>query len=198
MREILKTKLHWSDLITIGGLIAILGLIYYGYLAGVFDSRDSFAAFIKSFGPAAILVFVLIQIIQVILPILPAALTCSAGVIVFGPYLGLVYNYIGIVLGSIGAFVIAKHYGQPLVRKMISEQNFDKYYAMIKERKTFDRFFAIAIFAPIAPDDVLCYIAGLTGMSLKKFTVIILLGKPLSIALYSLGWATLIEWLNVF
>lgn len=47
--------------------------------------------------------------------------------------------------------------------------------------------FAAAIFFPVAPDDFLCYLAGTTPMRLGRFTSIILLGKPASIALYSLG-----------
>ena len=47
--------------------------------------------------------------------------------------------------------------------------------------------FAVAIFAPCAPDDMLCYLAGTTDMNWKTYTLIILLGKPASTALYSLG-----------
>ena len=53
--------------------------------------------------------------------------------------------------------------------------------------KKFDKFFALAIFFTCAPDDVLCMIAGLTKMSWKKFSAIILLGKPASIAAYSMA-----------
>ena len=53
--------------------------------------------------------------------------------------------------------------------------------------KRFERLFALAIFFPIAPDDALCLMAGLTKMSVKKFTLIILLAKPASIYLYSLA-----------
>lgn len=55
------------------------------------------------------------------------------------------------------------------------------------ENGTFDKWFALAIFFPAAPDDLLCFLAGVTSMSFKKFLIIILLGKPLSIAAYSLG-----------
>ena len=49
-----------------------------------------------------------------------------------------------------------------------------------------------------APDDLLCYIAGLTKMTLKKFTAIILLGKPGSILLYSLGLTGIMEAIKYF
>jgi len=48
----------------------------------------------------------------------------------------------------------------------------------------------LAIFFPVAPDDFLCWLAGTTKMTLGRFSAIILLGKPASIALYSLGLST--------
>lgn len=198
MNQLLKSKFHWSDWIAIGGLLLMAGLIYYGYLEGMFESRETFVRFIAQFGVSSVLIFLLIQMSQVILPIFPAALTCSAGVIVFGPFWGLLYNYIGIVLGSVGAFLIARRYGKATVQRLMSKQNFEKYHARITNSKRYERFFAVAIFAPLAPDDLLCYITGLTDMPLRKFTMIILLGKPLSIAFYSLGWATLVNWTGLF
>ena len=54
--------------------------------------------------------------------------------------------------------------------------------------KKFDKLFCTCeFFFPCAPDDVLCMIAGLTKMSWKKFSAIILLGKPASIAAYSMA-----------
>ena len=45
----------------------------------------------------------------------------------------------------------------------------------------------------MAPDDFLCYLAGTTSMTWRRFTTIILLGTPLSIALYSLGLTVLFQ-----
>lgn len=46
---------------------------------------------------------------------------------------------------------------------------------------------------PVAPDDFLCYLAGTTNMTWKQFVTVIFLGKPFSIALYSLGLTTLFQ-----
>jgi len=45
----------------------------------------------------------------------------------------------------------------------------------------------------VAPDDFLCYLAGTTNMTWKQFVTVIFLGKPFSIALYSLGLTTLFQ-----
>ncbi|HEY5525923.1 MAG TPA: VTT domain-containing protein, partial [Clostridium sp.] len=73
--------------------------------------------------------------------------------------------------------------------------SYNKYIGWAHRGKKFDKMFAYAIFFPLAPDDLLCYIAGLTKMTLKKFATIILLGKPMSIAIYSLGIAAIGKYL---
>ena len=72
------------------------------------------------------------------------------------------------------------------VERAADGQKYGKYLKWM-ENGTFDKWFALAIFFPAAPDDLLCFLAGVTSMSFKKFLIIILLGKPLSIAAYSLG-----------
>jgi uncharacterized membrane protein YdjX (TVP38/TMEM64 family) len=112
---------------------------------------------------------------------------CIVGIIVFGPWVGFLYNYIGICIGSIIVFMLSKRYGRHFVKGIVGERSYDKYIGWVERGKKFDKMFALAIFLPVAPDDLLCYIAGLTKMELRTFVAIILLGKPMSIAIYSLG-----------
>lgn len=180
------------------GLIVIGLFIVYGYYVGIFASIETFKEFIASFGIWAPIVFILIQIVQVIIPILPGAAGCVVGIIIFGPWFGLLYNYIGICAGSIIVFLLSKRYGRQFVRGVMKEKSYEKYIGWISGGKKFERMFTYAIFFPFAPDDILCYIAGLTKMSLRKFVVIILLGKPMSIAVYSLGMTAVIQFLIAF
>ena len=74
-----------------------------------------------------------------------------------------------------------------------------KIQPLAKWREKFDVLFAAAIFFPFAPDDLLCYLAGLTKMTSRRFLAIILLGKPVSIALYSLGlWMFMTKLIPMF
>lgn len=178
--------------VSILGLALTVVLVLIGWKQGIFATQDTFAAFIQGLGWGSIPVFIVIQAIQVVIPILPAAVGCSVGVIVYGPVWGFVYNYVGICAGSIIAFLLARTYGLPLVKRLVAKKQFEKYSKFLECGKGFTRMFTIAIFAPVAPDDLLCYLAGLTPMSLKKFTLIILLGKPLAIFLYSAGLTALL------
>ena len=187
-RKILNFLLKFSTWI---GLIIFCIFIIYRYKTGLFSSTETFRKFILGFGIWSGLIFVFIQIAQVVVPIIPGAVGCVAGIVIFGPWIGFLYNYIGICLGSIIVFLLSKKYGKDFVKGIIGEKAYNKYIGWINRGRKFDTMFALAIFFPVAPDDLLCYVAGLTKMKLKKFVTIILLGKPASIAIYSLGLTTI-------
>lgn len=163
----------------------------------MFESQQSLEAFIGKAGIFGPLIFIFIQAIQVVIPILPGFVTCIAGAVVFGPLEGFIYSYTGMCLGSMMAFYISRKYGTAFVKKLVKPQTYDKYILWLEKGKKFDILFLLAIFLPAAPDDVLCFIAGLTRMTWKKFTIIILLGKPFVIALYSLATAGVLNLPNI-
>ena len=143
--------------------------------------------FLDRFGIFAPLLFIIIQIVQVVIPLIPCSISTGVGVVIFGPLWGFVYNYVGIVIGSIIVFFISRRYGMPLIKKMFKKELIDKYIGWLNSGKKFERFFAAAIFFPVAPDDFLCYLAGVTDISVKKYIAIIIFLKPFTIFLYSLG-----------
>lgn len=138
-------------------------------------------------GPFAPLLFISIQALQVVVPILPGAVGNVFGVVFFGPLWGFLLNYIGICLGSILAFYLSRKYGTQFARKMTGSKFYDKYEKFLENENRFEKIFALLIFFPFAPDDFLCYLAGVSRISFQKFTTIILLGKPLAIYLYTIG-----------
>ncbi len=168
-------------------------LTVIGYKKGIFTDETQMELFLNSCGIFAPLFFVFIQAVQVIIPILPGAVGCVYGVMFWGPLKGFIFNYIGICIGSIGAFLIARRFGQRLVIQMTDEKFYDKYSKYLEMENRFEKIFALLIFLPVAPDDFLCYLAGISKMDLKKFVTIILLGKPAAIFLYSMGLNTVLQ-----
>lgn len=183
----------FSTALTILTILGSVGFAFYGYQKGIFESRQTLEEFISRAGIWGPAFFVFIQALQVVIPVLPGFVTCIAGAIVFGPLPGFLYSYLGMCIGSILAFSIARRFGTGFVKKMVSERNYEKYILWLEKGNKFDFLFAAAIFLPAAPDDVLCFIAGLTRMTWQKFTAIILLGKPFVIALYCLATAGVIR-----
>lgn len=154
---------------------------------GVFQSKEALQDFLTNYGGSATTLFLVLQVVQVVIPILPGGVSCLAGVLIFGPWLGFVLNYVGISLGSFVAFAMARNWGKPLLNKLFSKKLHEKYERWTHESRRFDRLFALAIFLPGLPDDFLCFLAGTTGMSWKKFALITVTCRPLMIFAYSLG-----------
>lgn len=154
---------------------------------GVFQSKEALQDFLTNYGGSATTLFLVLQAVQVVIPILPGGVSCLAGVLIFGPWLGFVLNYVGISLGSFVAFAMARNWGKPLLNKLFSKKLHEKYERWTHKSRRFDRLFALAIFLPGLPDDFLCFLAGTTGMSWKKFALITVTCRPLMIFAYSLG-----------
>lgn len=91
------------------------------------------------------------------------------------------------------AFGIARNLGRTAFNRLFSEKQMQRYEEWTKRDGKFTKLFAAAIFFPVAPDDLLCYLAGTTVMTWRQFICIILLGKPFSIALYSMGLTKLFQ-----
>ena len=155
--------------ISVGGLLLCAGLSLWAYQRGYFRSTAAFQEFIRQFGYWQMAIFVLIQIIQVVFPILPGGISCLGGVLLFGPLGGFLCNYIGICIGSLAAFGLAKYYGRPILGRLFSEKQIHKYDRWTRENGRFLKMFAAAIFFPVAPDDFLCYLAGTTEMTWKLY-----------------------------
>ncbi len=176
------------------GIIIIL-LVIYWYRLGIFTDQAKMRAYLANKQIVGPIIFVLIQIVQVVVPIIPGGVSLLGGVVFFGPIAGFIYNYIGICIGSIINFFLARHYGQPFILHIVSEETLDKYMKWTKNQKKFNWFFALCILAPAAPDDVLCLLAGLTKMKFSTYFWIIILCKPWTIAAYSFGLQYGARWL---
>jgi uncharacterized membrane protein YdjX (TVP38/TMEM64 family) len=127
-----------------------------------------------------------------LVPVLPGFLGCIVGAGMFGAAGGFWCNYIGISIGSIIAFLLARRFGVELVRLMIPMEKYQKWVDWVNTKKSYTVVLFLAILLPLAPDDFLCYFSGLTGMSTRRFTWIIVLGKPWCILAYCVFFAYLV------
>ena len=153
-----KTK-RILNIITAISLISIIAFVLYGMRTGILTDRERLEILVGKSGVWGPILFILIQMIQVVIPIVPGGITCGVGVVIFGAWGGLLYNYIGIVAGSLINFYLARRYGTCFVKYFVKEETYEKYAGWLEKGKKFDKFFALAIFFPCAPDDVLCLIA---------------------------------------
>ena len=77
-----KEKNTWQRAINIASWVSLIlcGILaVWGYQSGIFQSVETMQQFVNRFGMIGALIFVLIQIVQVVFPIIPGGISCLAG-----------------------------------------------------------------------------------------------------------------------
>jgi uncharacterized membrane protein YdjX (TVP38/TMEM64 family) len=131
--------------------------------------------FIKSYHPYDSLVFIFVQIIQVVAAPIPGELTGIIGGILYGPIWGTIYSTIGLTLGSWIAFLLARFFGEPLLEKVIKKEVFEKFEHFMEHKGLLVSFLLFLI--PGFPKDYLCYIMGVSLIPTGTFIIISTAGR---------------------
>lgn len=153
-------------------------LIETGFLEVIRDA-DKLEEYLDAYQGWAAFIFILLQFSQVVFLPIPSTVTVAAGTALFGPLLGSVYSLIGIMIGSLFAFLVGRYAGYRVVAWIIGKDTLETWLEKIKGK---DKLFLSAMFLlPVFPDDVLCFVAGLSSMSILYFAIVILISRVLAI-----------------
>lgn len=177
-------------IVTIIITIFLVCFIIYTVRLGLLEDKEILVSYINSLGVIAYVFFLFLQAFQVVFPVIPGGASCLAGVLAFGPLEGFIYNYLGLSIGSVISYSLSKKYGLKLIYKLFDKNLVDKYLNYIRNN-TFKKIFFLGILIPGAPDDLLCYVAGLSSITIKEFIIYIILGKPLTLIFYSIFYTIL-------
>lgn len=191
-----KWEKKWKKLLSAAFIILLVAFFLFflhAYTQGKFRSVDTFRDYIDEFGPMAPIIFTTFQVLQVVFPILPGFIGCAAGAVMFGALGSFIYNYLGISVGSIIAFFLARRYGTILVKTLFPGEKYRRWSELLGKSKYYTLLLFTSILLPLAPDDFLCYFSGLTTMDARKFVWIIILAKPWIILAYSLVFSGILS-----
>ena len=160
-------------LIGIGLLIPIIVLLIYGYANPA--SLDAMREYVDGFGMWAPVVFLIIQVLQVVLAPISGYVTGIIGGLMFGLWYGALLNYIGTIIGHVIAFYLAKKIGRPIVEKIVKRETLEKYDRFWDKGGVFLLF--IIYYLPLFPDDEISYIVGASKMRFIPFLMANVLGR---------------------
>lgn len=144
-----------------------------------FSTLETIQAFLLQFGAWTPLAFFILQLLQIIIAPIPGGTIGLVGGALFGTFWGFVISIAGTLVGSAIVFLLAKRFGRPFVLKFVRSHHIEK-YDHIEPSKLNGVLFAIFLF-PLFPDDILCFIAGLSTMKFKTFVIIAVLGRSPSV-----------------
>ncbi|MEK6711805.1 MAG: TVP38/TMEM64 family protein [Nitrospinota bacterium] len=161
------------------------------FLGRVQQQKEKFRNWIGSFGSWAPLVFIGLQVFQVVFSPIPGELTGFLGGYVFGVWPSVVYSTIGLSAGSWACFFIGRWLGRPFVERLMSRAVLDKFDFLVMGRGALLAFVFFSI--PGFPKDYMCYLLGLSPLRTGTFLIVATLGRVPGTLMLSLQGANLYE-----
>jgi len=183
--------MNTKRIVGIIALIILLSLVwvYRSALVEVISmigDRDAIAAYLGEYGALGPVVLAIILGLQVFLAVIPGHAFIVAGGYIYGLLWGVVITQISTVVASQLAYLLARKAGRPFVERMAPADVINKWNKMAEKQGGL--FFFFALILPIFPNDLMCFIAGLSSVSPKKFFVANFWGRlPCSIFITLIG-----------
>ena len=158
-------------LIVIFTLIIVLGIKTAPWLFEHAKNPEYIRKYLAGFGNESFLVFILIQMIQVIIVIIPVDLVNICSGFIFGMPLGFFLSYLGLMLGSVIVFYISRFFGYEFVCRLIPKEKIEKISGMLNSTKGTVGLFILCCI-PFMSKAIIMYIAGLTPVKASRLFLI--------------------------
>ena len=176
--------------------VAVTGILFLlvpGLLVWLVpEAQDPVAirTYVLGFGALAPLVFILLQSIQVLIVPIPAAAMAVTGGYLFGAIPGAVYSIVGTTVGSALAFALSRRYGRPYVSRLVGAERLARFDGFV-ERTGLPGVFLLFLIPGPWPDDVVCFIAGISAIRLDLLVVTAVAGRGPALVFASVVGANL-------
>ncbi|MBQ9060177.1 MAG: TVP38/TMEM64 family protein [Firmicutes bacterium] len=162
-------------------LVIVIGIPAYIFffqhqLLEDFSSIDDVYAFFIQYKSQSILIYLGLQVLQIVICIIPGqALQLAAGYL-FHFWLGLLLSVIGAGLGTIATYYLAKVLGHDAMHMIFGEERIRTYLKKLNSKRGVIIVFLIYLI-PGIPKDLCTYAAGLSEMKLKPFLLLSMTGR---------------------
>lgn len=179
----------------------VCGIVFFTICAtGIITKINSIQGlrdYIAGFGNWAVVLFIVFCFLQVVVLPVPGSIAVAAGVALFGSLKCAIYSFIGIVAGSVVAFAIGRWIGYKAVKWIVGKDTLDKWLKNLKGKDYL--ILSIMFLLPMFPDDVLCFIAGLSSMTWPYFLIMIVITRAISVftTAYSFGLIPFTTWWGI-
>lgn len=131
-------------------------------------------------------ILILWRFIGVVIPPIPAGLVAFALLPVLGWFWVFLYSSIGLLLGAIVAFWLARIFREPLVKRFVPLKDLSKWESKLSEKTELWGFILVRMTTgPVM--DFISYLAGITKLPFWKFFVATVISLIPSATAYYLG-----------
>jgi len=156
--------------ITAAGLVCLwYWRAEFSELLSMIGDREAIVAYLELYQGWGPVILALILGSQVFLAIIPGHAFMVAGGYVYGFLIGVLITQVSTVVASQLAYLLARKAGRSFVNRMAPTHVIDKWNQLAEKQGGL--FFFFSFILPIFPNDLMCFIAGLSSISPKKFFI---------------------------
>lgn len=137
-----------------------------------------------------IVIYLVLQILQVLVAIIPGGVIQILGGVLFGGVWGTFLCIGGILLGTVIVYVLVKKFGKPLVEAFFDEKVVTK-FSFLQDSKKLELAIFILFLIPGIPKDLLTYVAPLTKIKMSSFLILSTLARIPAIIMSTVFGSTL-------
>jgi uncharacterized membrane protein YdjX (TVP38/TMEM64 family) len=178
-----RAPVRWWVWLALALVLAVLIAALLAWWRPLYDfvaDQEQIRAWVERLGTWGPVAIVALETAQALLAPIPGQAIEAVSGYLYGPWLGLLFPMIGMVIGSLTIFLLARRFGRPLVIRLIGRPSMDRLDDLV--RRGGAPFFFLIWLLPFAPDDLACVAAGLTPMPTRQFLFLMILGRMPGVA----------------
>ncbi len=178
MNERDKKNIRFVSLVVFAVVLIALTVACIPLIKGLMseDGRVALETFFIDNAIWGVVVFLLLQVVQVVVALIPGGIIQIIAGVAFGGFWGTVLSIFGVILGTLVVFSIVRKFGKPIVEAFIDAKGI-KEYSFLTDAKKLELVIFILFLIPGIPKDALTYIAPLTKIKMSVFIVLASLAR---------------------
>ena len=138
------------------------------YMGKFINEPGALEEFLQGKGFWGVIIFLAIQVLQVVVAIIPGEVVEVAAGVVFGWFWGFVLVLLGITIGTFIIFFVFRRTGKPLIEAALGDNRLKKFEKLDKHKNR-DRIIFIMFFIIGLPKDIFTYAAAFFDISIWRF-----------------------------
>ena len=164
--------------IALAGLILLAGWAAWTWrepLQALFNDQERVREWVASFGRWGPLVTVALNVAQVLLAPVPGQFVGIVNGYLYGIGWGTLYSMAGLLLGTSLAMILGRWFGRPLVERLTRPETLARWDRIADHQGPL--FFFLVFLFPFVPDDISCFLIGLSSLPIPRMVILAALGR---------------------
>ena len=166
-------------------------------LLAFMSEPEAFRAWVDSKGIWGVIIFMLLNIVQVLLAIIPGGPFEVGAGYAFGVIPGTILCDIAMSIGGVINFLFVKKFGMKFIELVTTKEKIES-VRFLKANKKSEMLLFLFFLLPGTPKDLMCYVVGLSNIKLSTWIIINVVGRFPAILLSAMGGDALGEQNYIF